>query len=190
MGWLRLGRIRVSGGFLLWISFLWYCGMGEALLWLLLAAILHELGHLTAARLMGVNTDLLLLTAVGAELVMPDRKLLGHGKQLLLALAGPLMNFLLLFLPLSPPPLAGACALLGCFNLLPILPLDGGELLLHILALLGPEDLAERVARLVSHLLAGLLLLAGGWLAWVGSNFSLLLLGGWLLWAGLGKLPE
>ena len=89
--------------------------------------------------------------------------------------AGPAASFALTALanPLGAYRLAGASALLGLFNLLPVPPLDGGMALQH---------LADgRFTRLLNGIagVSVLVLLAGGVLLWK-SGF-----GGWLFLAGL-----
>ena len=61
--------------------------------------------------------------------------------------------------------LAGAQAVLGCFNLLPILPLDGGRMLWLALCWGTDPFLADRVTQAVSLAAAGLLSVAGAALA-------------------------
>ena len=92
-----------------------------------------------------------------------------------ICLAGPAASFALTALanPLGAYRLAGASALLGLFNLLPVPPLDGGMALRH---------LADgRFTRLLNGIagVSVLVLLAGGVLLWK-SGF-----GGWLFLSGL-----
>ena len=92
-----------------------------------------------------------------------------------ICLAGPAASFALTALanPLGAYRLAGASALLGLFNLLPVPPLDGGMALRH---------LADgRFTRLLNGIagVSVLVLLAGGVFLWK-SGF-----GGWLFLAGL-----
>ena len=92
-----------------------------------------------------------------------------------ICLAGPAASFALTALanPLGAYRLAGASALLGLFNLLPIPPLDGGMALRH---------LADGRCAFLLDGVAGvsvLVLLAGGVLLWK-SGF-----GGWLLLVGI-----
>ena len=61
--------------------------------------------------------------------------------------------------------LAGAQGVLGCFNLLPILPLDGGRMLWLALCWGTDPFLADRVTQAVSLATAGLLTAAGAALA-------------------------
>lgn len=106
----------------------------------------------------------------GAEMQVAGR--MSYGGELLAAAAGPAVN-LLLAAALGLPGrwweplylLAGAQAVLGCFNLLPILPLDGGRMLWLALCWGTDPFLADRVAQAVSLAAAGLLTVAGAALA-------------------------
>ena len=101
---------------------------------LLLAAILHELGHYWVLRRLHAQVTAIRITALGAEMQVAGR--LSYGGALLAAAAGPAVNLALALLLgyggrlWSPLYLfAGAQLVLGVFNLLPVLPLDGGSLL-------------------------------------------------------------
>ena len=97
--------------------------------WGLLACALHELGHLSAAAALGGRMEGLSLTAVGAELRIGYNAPLTYLQDSLVALAGPAANLLAGgMLLISGSQLAAALTLaVGGFNLLPILPLDGGR---------------------------------------------------------------
>ena len=109
------------------------------------------------------------------KLIQTRRELagrLGYGSELLAAAGGPAVNLLLAaalaalgrwWEPLYL--LAGAQAVLGCFNLLPILPLDGGRMLWLALCWGTDPFLADRVPQAVSLAAAGLLTVAGAALA-------------------------
>ena len=110
------------------------------------------------------------ISALGAEMQVAGR--MSYGGELLAAAAGPAVNLLLAaalgllgrwWEPLYL--LAGAQAVLGCFNLLPILPLDGGRMLWLALCWGTDPFLADRVAQAVSLAAAGLLAAAGAALA-------------------------
>lgn len=143
---------------------------------LLLAALCHELGHYAVLRWLGGWVRQLRISIWGAEMRMGGR--LSYGGELLAAAAGPVVNLLLgaafstagrwselLYL------LAGAQLVLGLFNLLPILPLDGGRLLW-----LGISWATDPF-------------LADGWLRAIGAALSLTLLGGALLLQRQGGSP-
>ena len=127
------------------------------------------LPHFTGQSLLLLGY-MVLLSAVGAEMQVAGR--MSYGGELLAAAAGPAVNLLLAaalgllgrwWEPLYL--LAGAQAVLGCFNLLPILPLDGGRMLWLALCWGTDPFLADRVTQAVSLAAAGLLTVAGAALA-------------------------
>ena len=124
----------------------------------LLAALCHELGHYAALRRRGGWVRAVRISALGAEMQVAGR--MSYGGELLAAALGLLGRW---WEPLYL--LAGAQAVLGCFNLLPILPLDGGRMLWLALCWGTDPFLADRVTQAVSLAAAGLLTVAGAALA-------------------------
>ncbi len=101
----------------------------------LLAALLHECGHLFAARCLGIPPTCLQLDFLGARLEISGH-LLSYGSEWILCAAGPLTSLLCAALAaplwhLSPLAQAFSCAslVLGLLNLLPIRSFDGGRML-------------------------------------------------------------
>ncbi len=72
---------------------------------------------------------------------------------------------------------AGAQLVLGAFNLLPALPLDGGRILWLALAWLTEPYTAQRVLSVVSLAVSLALLLGGGWFIWRQGGSPFLLVG-------------
>lgn len=159
--------------------------------------VLHELGHALTARRFGIRTRDITLLPIGgiAKLErLPEKPT----QELLVALAGPAVNFALALAfaglivatrgrpqvdlqlvggPLLPK-LMWMNVSLGTFNLLPALPMDGGRVLRSALALRTDRLRATRIAASVSRALAFLL-------AWVGllANPMLLLIA-FFVWVG------
>ena len=114
----------------------------------LLAALLHECGHLLALKVFRVPIEGLRLTALGAELYARGARRLSYAREMLVTLAGCGMNLACGFLiALAARRLsweggflfAGAHFLLAAFNLLPIPPLDGSRALTLLVSFfLGP----------------------------------------------------
>ena len=65
---MRLGRVEVTGGFLLLTAWLNYLDRQGVVPLALLACALHELGHWAALRALGARVRRVRLTAVGAEM--------------------------------------------------------------------------------------------------------------------------
>ena len=109
---------------------------------ILLAAALHECGHLLALRAFHVPIEGLRLSAFGAVLHARGAQRLSYGRELVVTLAGCGMNlvcgvltawFSLHYVWVEGFVFAGAHILLCAFNLLPIPPLDGSRILLVVL---------------------------------------------------------
>lgn len=140
------------------------------LVWILLilvSVLFHELGHATTALLFGLKPRIELIALGGVTVHQGDK--LPFWKQFLIVLNGPLFGFFLFVLSwllLQVPSLATGFggnilkyfALLNLywtiFNLVPVLPLDGGQLLRIVLeGFFGAKGF--RAALLVGIVLAG-----------------------------------
>lgn len=150
------------------------------LLAFLSAALLHELGHYTALRLMKGSVKVLTITPLGAEMTVEGQ--LSYPKELLLAAAGPMVN-LLLAVGLSHLGsrwelcylFGGVHLVLGIFNLLPILPLDGGMLLWNAAAWCTEPYTADRISVIVGLFASVLLSGAALWMLLHGGSPFLLI---------------
>ena len=155
---------------------------------ILAPVIVHELGHILTLRLYGLrirrfSADLRGLCIEYSGLCTP----LAHAVS---ALAGPAAGLAYAFaasyfgrsrgsetLILS----SGVSLLLSLFNLLPVLPLDGGR----VFALAADECLGgrrgDRLTKTVGLVLSTALLMAGTWRMWQGKGAALALAAIWLL---------
>jgi len=162
--------IHVGAGFWLLLAAALTVSPAAVTLAVLLAAAAHEGGHLLALRRFGVPVESVRLGAMGAVIRAPGANRLSYGRELWVTLAGPAVNLLcaptlaaissrrgwdwgLLF--------AGAHAVLGVYNLLPIAPLDGARALYLMVACVFGPTAGERASRGVS-LTAALALTALG----------------------------
>lgn len=151
-------------------------GVGDVLIWVALAAALHELGHLMALHLVGAAPTRLALSAMGAQL-WADTRYLGYGREILCVLAGPAMNGALAALggALGLHMWAGINAVQGLFNLLPIRGLDGERALRLTLSWVFGPYAADKAAAAVSLLSACALTGAALWVAARGGGAVLLM---------------
>ncbi|WP_338044384.1 M50 family metallopeptidase [Paenibacillus pinistramenti] len=109
----------------------------------------HELGHAAAARMLGLNVLSIQLLPFGGVAAVEDNGTLSAAKEIWIAAAGPLQNVILAGTGLlahlaglwQGPTLAyfvQANILIVLFNLLPILPLDGGKMAQALCSLFLP----------------------------------------------------
>lgn len=119
-----LRRIDFTAGFCILWAFLLLVLPLRLILASMTAAVFHELCHFLALRIMGGQVY---GVTIGAGGMVMDTAIMTPQAEAVCALAGPAGSFLLVLL-CRRLPLLSLCALIqGCFNLLPIYPLDGGR---------------------------------------------------------------
>lgn len=159
----------------------------------LIAAAAHEAGHILCIILIGAKIHSLKIRPLGCELNYGE---CSRTQEAIIDLAGAGANlvffgvslFACLFLPEPPYPLIAANLFLGATNLLPALPLDGGQALRLLLSGKNPER-CDFFMGIISFVIA-VPVLAFGILVLIQSryNFSLLSLGLWLFACALKSL--
>ncbi len=178
-------RIEISDGFLIMLATLWCADGTNALPVFLLAALIHELGHLVILKLSGGHFHKLSLKLFGAVIrcTLPENRF----SKAAVCLAGPAASFgLTYFAELAGfYRLAGASVILGAFNLLPLPPLDGAMALYHLAE--GKLMITRRVLGIASALF---LLASGVWLALKGGGCWLLITGTFLSANGIKSLAK
>ena len=175
--------MRITPGFLLTMAVMFWLDEGVGLLgWGVLACVVHELGHLLVGAALGGRPRWLSLSAVGLELNMEYPAGLSYGRELAVALAGPAVNLVTggICAQFGNYLLAGVSFGLGLFNLMPVLPLDGGRALWCVLSALFGAQTGERAADGAAGVLVGLLAGIGAAAAVSYANFTLLLAAVWL----------
>ncbi|WP_040950125.1 M50 family metallopeptidase [Gorillibacterium massiliense] len=115
------------------------------LLTLFAIVLIHELGHVAAARSFGWRVKEVQLLPFGGVAVTEESNGMPAKEEILIALAGPLQNAVMIAIGLIMKVAIGQNAewwdyfikanlLVGGFNLLPVLPLDGGRVTLALLS--------------------------------------------------------
>lgn len=176
--------------------------IGGAIAFFILASLsAHELAHSIVARRRGLFVGPITLGAMGGSARLDDEPRTGE-EELAIAGIGPIVSLLLglaligLSLPLQglsgdvalvPAIVGGANLLLGLFNLVPALPLDGGRIL-HGAVWRATGDAARggRVTGQVGRWAGGTILGIGLAISLFGDGITgiVLVLGGWLLIQG------
>ena len=136
--------------------------------WLLaaaVAALFHELCHMLVLYALGGRIRKCSIHVRGCVL---ETDCIGQWRQLLSILAGPLGSFILLFLCHCFPRIAVCGLLQGCYNILPVLPLDGGRLIRILLHRFRPEA-ADRILNGLAILTCAAAAVLAIWLSTEGS---------------------
>lgn len=148
------------------------------------SVLLHELGHAVAGKLFGL-TPSITLHGMGGTTSWSEaslKKKLGHGAQMVISFAGPLVGLVVggvvwayVHYKGDPTSALGVELVRGIlfvnvgwsiFNLLPILPLDGGQLMAHGVGLVS-RDRAPRLPHYVSIAFAAAVGAAALYVRWL-----------------------
>ena len=165
-------RIKVSAGALILAALIYYTADFGTLACVAVPVLIHELGHIVCLRLLGLR-----ICGFKAELrglCMGYAGCTSGFGRILAAAAGPAAGGLYALIASYAGKIygsdwllcsAGVSVILTAFNLLPALPLDGGQIFAEL-----------------TGLLTGTLLLAAGlWLMWTGRGAAVLVASIWLL---------
>ena len=147
-----------------------YGALSVIYLFLILAVsvILHELGHVLAAKKFGIDTASVTLYPFGGIAALKGDPV-ESGHEIFIAFAGPAVNFLLVILGcfMIKLNIIGAFEFtilnlaMGVFNLFPAYPMDGGRILRSLLSKKLGIIRATRASMLVSCVFAVLFLIIG-----------------------------
>lgn len=120
-------------------------------------AVIHEMGHLICGLLLGLKPVDIKFMPVGLSILF-DKTKEKWWKELLVSASGPIINFIIaiVFLFLNSinkrDTIIYANLLIGLFNLLPIIPLDGGRILKSMLKKFYEEREAEEYVHKLSNI--------------------------------------
>ena len=157
------GRLQVGDSFLLMIAFAGFLDESGTAPLFFAAAALHEAGHVLMVYACGGTVTMLRLTALGGVLRYRLSKV-SMLKDVAIAAAGPITGIGIALLTVGSGwyRFAGANLILSMLNLLPIRPLDGGQIVSVLLQGGWGQIALEMICCLLLGLLAGAVLCRGG----------------------------
>lgn len=175
-------RIRVNWLFLLLCAIYIYLGLGLEILVIFTSVLLHELSHTVVAAILGVKVAEIELLPFGGQAKIDDFTGLDPEREIYIALAGPILSLSIAALfhfwpaafPFQTALLIQVNLLLGVFNLLPALPLDGGRILRAYLSSRMGYKRATSSCAWLGKMIAGLIGVYGGYLFYIqqsGANY-------------------
>ena len=132
---MKRNRFLIQPLAIIYLLFMLFCDKSGLAAMSLLAAALHELGHLAAARAMHIPIGAMRFDLLGARIDVKGR-ILSYEEEWLLCVAGPLSSLVFsligaFFWSHTRLAISFSCAslLLGLLNLMPIQTFDGGRML-------------------------------------------------------------
>ena len=156
-------RVQVGDSFILMVALVGFLDESGLAPLFFLAAALHEMGHVLAVSLCGGTLLQLRLTAAGGVIRyrLPRISML---KDVCIAAAGPAFGLLAAWgaAALGYYRFAGANLLLSMLNLMPVRPLDGGQMITALLRGGTIQLVVEAGCCILLGLLSGMIFLRGG----------------------------
>ena len=157
---------------IIYLLFMLLCDKSGLAAMSLLAAAMHELGHLAVAKVLHIPIGAMRFDLLGARIDIKGR-ILSYGEEWLLCVAGPLSSLIFsligaFFWSHTKLAIAFSCAslLLGLLNLLPIQTFDGGRMLECVLLSFTTPKKAGTILRGCTFLFL--------WLLWAFSAYLMI----------------
>lgn len=131
-------KIRIHPLFILLLLGIVFTGNIAYYSVIVVSLLVHELGHLIAAKLVGAEVERCILMPYGGEITLKNEFKLTYKQLILIALGGPAATLLGLGAALLLPDILSATfitfqLILLTVNLIPLWPLDGGRVLCYYL---------------------------------------------------------
>ncbi|MFP3916443.1 site-2 protease family protein [Lysinibacillus telephonicus] len=125
---------------------------------ILSSLIVHELGHIIAAYFCNVKVERCVIMPYGGEIELRGGMAIPPGKQLIIALGGPIATICCIAITPFLDPLVADLLLkiqlvLLAVNIIPIWPLDGGRIMMALILIIYPRARAYELYLTISLIL-------------------------------------
>lgn len=137
---IKFPKVEFHPLFVGYLAYLFFCGREISVIISIVIVLLHETGHYIVGSLIGRQYSGIVLYPYGA--VIKEEEHTVEDKEWIVALAGPILNFVCAFVGVVFLKLNNSSAWLiefingnltiGLFNLLPVYPLDGARVILSV----------------------------------------------------------
>ena len=171
---------------------LWLVAFRFAFLHRLLVAYgltaMHECAHIAVTRRLGIKIEKVEILPFGITARLCDEGIKRTSDEIIIAVVGPLSNFLIAFMAYGLADgwwqtyIVCTSLVIGVFNLIPALPLDGGRILKAILVSRYGCIRGYGVTMKVTAFCGVAIVVVGVWVLYItGFNFSFLIIGAFLV---------
>ena len=156
---------------------------GQQLLMTMCAMLIHESGHITGLIIKNIPFERVKIGITGANIVYGSGKLTSYNDDMFIAVMGSCFNFTAVLMALIVEFVLeydlsffiGINAFLGIFNMLPVLPLDGGRITLSLLSKTLDPNQAESIMRNLGIIVSIIGIISGVSLVFNMGNYTLVL---------------
>ena len=145
--------IKVDLKIFLLVIFLILSGQSKIYLIIFAFTAIHEVGHLICGLILGLKPKTIKIMPMGLSILFKNEQL-KWWKELLVCIAGPIVNFFIALITYNIKAqylIIYTNILIGVFNLLPVIPLDGGRAIKAILKRLLCYKKANKYISLISY---------------------------------------
>lgn len=149
---------------------------------------IHESAHILVAKMCNVEIDGVEILPFGITMRVAQNCITDTWDEIKIALAGPVSNFLIAYFVYGfyngdcKEYIITASLVMGVFNLLPALPLDGGRIMRGFMVRKFGHIRATTLAISVTNVVGVLIVISGLYVIYAtGFNFSFLVIGGFLI---------
>lgn len=178
-----MNRVKVSYPFIFLVSILVALDDGNKLIMTICAMLIHEAGHIFGLMFKKIPFKKITVGITGANIIYGDKKLTSYKDDIVIAVMGSCFNFAAVIMSLAIESyyvcdmsfFVGINVLSGMFNMLPIMPLDGGRALVSFIAMKADLTDIEKIMRKTSIVAALIGFATGIMLIAEKGNYTLVL---------------
>jgi len=181
-----MSKIKFHPFFIIYVFVCIYCEWFNGVFYYVVSVVLHEYGHYFVAKILGYESQGIIFNVYGAGL--QSNNIFKSKDEVLISLAGPLVNLILIILTiclwwLFPASYIYSIGFLRSnlsvmiFNLIPIYPLDGGRILVSSLSNVFNKNKMLKINKMIG-IATGVVFCALFVVSvFVSVNFNLLIIG-------------
>jgi len=178
-----MSKVKVTYPFAIMMAVFIFFDSENKLLLTVFSMLIHEMGHISALLYKNIPIQKIIIGMTGANIVYGNDRLTSYADDIFIAVMGSVFNFITVVISLFVENIfsldmsffIGINAVLGAFNMAPIIPLDGGRAMLGIISLKAGLSEAEEILRRMSIAEAVIGIIIGIILIYNSKNYTLLL---------------
>lgn len=178
-----MSKVKVTYPFAIMMAVFIFFDSENKLLLTVFSMLIHEMGHISALLYKNIPIQKIIIGMTGANIVYGNDRLTSYADDIFIAVMGSVFNFITVVISLFVENIfsldmsffIGINAVLGAFNMAPIIPLDGGRAMLGIISLKAGLSEAEEMLRRISIAEAVIGIIIGIILIYNSKNYTLLL---------------